>query len=136
MTNKRVDNPIALISWDERGFVRVECKAGVKIGKEEAEMFNQARSSISPLKKHLCFMDASQVSYISRGSRSLAAGKETDNITIAFAIFISSPIGRVLGNFFIQVDKPPYPTKLFTDEDQAIKWLLEFKSIPLEEGKG
>ncbi len=133
MNCKKVEIEKAFIYWDERGFVRVECKLGEKLGLEDAIAINKARRVVAPQKKHLCLFRAKQISYVSRGSRGLAAHKETEDITIAFALVFSSSIGRVLGNFFIQVDKPQYPTKLFTNEEEAVTWLMQFKSLP--EGK-
>lgn len=45
---------------------------------------------------------------------------------IVAALIIDSPIGRVLGNFFISISRPLRPTKIFTDEIKAIKWLKKF----------
>lgn len=39
------------------------------------------------------------------------------------AIIANSPITILLGNLFILIDKPPKPTKLFKDKEDAIKWL-------------
>jgi hypothetical protein len=39
------------------------------------------------------------------------------------AIIANSPIAILLGNLFILINKPPKPTKLFKDKEDAIKWL-------------
>jgi hypothetical protein len=31
---------------------------------------------------------------------------------------------RIIGNFFLRVNKPPMPTKLFTSPHEAMNWLL------------
>lgn len=41
----------------------------------------------------------------------------------ALAMLIDSQIGRILGNFFMTVNKPPFPLRLFTSEADAIIWL-------------
>ncbi len=41
----------------------------------------------------------------------------------ALAMLIDSQIGRILGNFFMTVNKPPFPLRLFTSEADAILWL-------------
>lgn len=55
----------------------------------------------------------------------LATEKGCEGI-IAAAVLIGSPIGSMIGNFFIRVSKPLRPTKLFTDEAAAKKWLAQF----------
>jgi hypothetical protein len=47
-----------------------------------------------------------------------AAGQLT-----AVAMLIDSQIGRILGNFFMTVNKPPFPLRLFTAEADALVWL-------------
>lgn len=44
--------------------------------------------------------------------------------TEKMALFVNSLAYRIMANFFIRFDKPPIPTKLFSDRDKAIDWLL------------
>lgn len=41
----------------------------------------------------------------------------------AIAILISNPLSRVFANFFIGLNKPLKPTRLFDDRKKAIEWL-------------
>ena len=41
----------------------------------------------------------------------------------AIAILISNPLSRVFANFFIGLNKPLKPTRLFDDRAKAIEWL-------------
>lgn len=43
----------------------------------------------------------------------------------AIAILVNSPLTRMLANFFIGINKPPKPTRLFDDRKKAIEWLVE-----------
>ncbi|MES2140931.1 MAG: hypothetical protein V4511_14585 [Bacteroidota bacterium] len=45
---------------------------------------------------------------------------------IAGAFLINSDLGRLIGNFFIQINKPLRPSKLFTDEIKAKEWLSKY----------
>ncbi|MCE9538424.1 MAG: STAS/SEC14 domain-containing protein [Bacteroidetes bacterium] len=49
----------------------------------------------------------------------------------AIAMLIRSPVSRVIGNFFIGMNRSAVPTKLFTVESEAILWLKRFV-IPLK----
>jgi hypothetical protein len=49
----------------------------------------------------------------------------------AIAFLIKSPSSRIIGNFFIGLNKPVVPTKLFTDKEAAIVWLAKFITTPL-----
>ena len=41
------------------------------------------------------------------------------------ALLGSSPVDRVLANFFLSLHVPPCPTRFFTSRDEAMAWLLE-----------
>ena len=46
-------------------------------------------------------------------------------VTEKLAVLVASPVSRMIGNMFLGLAKPPYPTRLFTDEGEAVAWLLE-----------
>jgi hypothetical protein len=41
----------------------------------------------------------------------------------ALAMRIDSQIAKIFGNFFMNVNRPPFPLQLFTSEADAIAWL-------------
>jgi hypothetical protein len=41
----------------------------------------------------------------------------------SIALLIQSPVSRIIGNFYISLNKPAVPTRLFTDESAALLWL-------------
>lgn len=44
----------------------------------------------------------------------------------ATAVLINSPVGSIIGNFYIRINKPLRPVKLFTNKLKAKKWLVQF----------
>lgn len=38
---------------------------------------------------------------------------------------VSSPVSRVLANFYFGISHPRLPIRLFTAEDEALEWLRE-----------
>lgn len=49
----------------------------------------------------------------------------------AIAMLIRSPVSRVIGNFFLGMNRSTVPTKLFTIESEAVLWLKRF-AVPLK----
>lgn len=49
----------------------------------------------------------------------------------AIAMLIRSPVSRVIGNFFLGMNRSAVPTKLFTVESEAVLWLKRF-AVPLK----
>jgi hypothetical protein len=60
-----------------------------------------------------------------RGAREVGAGPEVMAITSHMAVLVGNPMSRIIGNFFLRVTRPAYPTRLFTDEASARRWLRE-----------
>lgn len=57
--------------------------------------------------------------------RAFSASNDNNNYTIADALLISSQAHKLVTNFYIKFNKPVKPTKVFTDKNKAIEWLLE-----------
>jgi len=43
----------------------------------------------------------------------------------AVALVAGTPLSRMMANFFLTVNKPPFPTRLFDNEASALSWLQE-----------
>jgi len=93
---------------------------------EKARIALDAFKIISEGKKNPLLVDIRQQKSISREARLFYSGKEfTDQVT-SLAFVVESAISKVLANFFLGLNKPPYPTRLFTNEDEAIEWLKNY----------
>ncbi len=55
--------------------------------------------------------------------REYFASPDAAEIQSACALLIKSPLSRLIGNFFIGLNKTIFPTKLFTDKQEAMGWL-------------
>jgi hypothetical protein len=45
------------------------------------------------------------------------------------AFIVNSTFSKLIANFFLGLNKPPFPVKMFTNEADAIQWLRQF--LPL-----
>lgn len=71
-------------------------------------------------------VDISGVVKVDRDARIFfAESPENRAITQRVAMLINSPLSRMIGNFFLGLNKPKAPTKLFTKESEALAWLQE-----------
>ena len=61
-----------------------------------------------------------------RAVRAYYAGPELTATIRAVAVLIVSPVQRVIANFFLGLHKPPYPSRVFTSETEALAWLQRF----------
>lgn len=71
-------------------------------------------------------IDLSGVLSISSEGRQYIA-EEIPKIGVpATALLVKSRISRLIGSFFIGINKPVFPVRLFDDETRAIEWLQGF----------
>jgi hypothetical protein len=49
-----------------------------------------------------------------------------NDITKAMAIVTTSPVARMIANLFFGLKPPPYPSKMFSDEKEAVEWIRQF----------
>jgi hypothetical protein len=77
-------------------------------------------------KRRVKFVDLTKVTAIHREARLYFAGEETAKVQSAAGLLIGSPLTRAIGNFFMGLNKPLIPTRLFTSEAEAIAWLKGF----------
>jgi hypothetical protein len=45
----------------------------------------------------------------------------------ACALLVGSAVSKVLANFFMGLNKPKKPTRMFTSQDEAIHWLEGYR---------
>ncbi len=91
-----------------------------------AKKINISRLEIQKGKLQPMLSDIKFVRTVSKEARDFMASEEGCEGVLAAAILVDSPITRMIGNFFMSINKPLVPTKIFTDEAEAIKWLKPF----------
>jgi hypothetical protein len=55
------------------------------------------------------------------------AALEFPKFTKAIAMISKSALGKMLANLFFTLKTQPYPTKMFTDENEAKAWLKQYQ---------
>ncbi|MCX2739836.1 DUF7793 family protein [Pontibacter anaerobius] len=70
--------------------------------------------------------DITRIKQSTKEARDYLANEGNDFVS-ASAILISSPMVRMSANFFIQVNKPKNPTRMFTNQPSALEWLAQYK---------
>ena len=60
-------------------------------------------------------------------ARTYYSVSEYSKFRYADALVIESLATRLVTNFYLSIDKPPVPSKMFTAKEDAMTWLLEQK---------
>lgn len=93
---------------------------------EDARANTRAFDSLTQGRKRLLLVDM-QVAYSTGpGVREYYASAEAAEFVAALAMITPSATSRIIGNFFLSMNRPPYPCRMFKTSEEATRWLLGF----------
>lgn len=104
----------------------MHCGEDTHYRRSHIEELNNALERLVGKNRHPMLILVGKHSSISKDGREFAATEESTRFSLAEAYVIRNVAQRIVGNFYIRMDKPPVPTRLFTDPALAEKWLAKF----------
>lgn len=107
----------------EDGIARTKIKPGSEVLLQHAKENTAAVNSLYHGKKFPLLIDSRGIKSMTKDARNQFSTKNRETYATAFAIIIDSMLSRVIGNFFIGINKPAVPTRLFENERDAEIWL-------------
>jgi len=117
---------IARVFWedDAQDVVVIEFLSSDNHGLEDAKKVVNAHHELAAGKKTGVLADITRTTTgANRDAREYYVTEEASVMKKGMAMLVKSPLQRMLGNVFFRMNKPPYPTRLFTDRVEAIAWL-------------
>ena len=103
-------------------------KEQADIGISEIEENISVKTNIQEGKKMKTLVDVTKVWHYSDEARKIVSSERFKSITIAMAVVVgySLPI-KMVANFFMKINKPLTPTKLFSNREKAKEWSDNFE---------
>lgn len=126
MERNTIETSVATISKVESGIARIIYKAEARVTIAEARENVEAVAKVVGGVHSPVFIDVRPVSKIDRDSRQYFVGDEAGEVTSATALLVDSPMSRVIGNFFIGLNRAEWPVRMFSGESEAMVWLEGF----------
>lgn len=114
---------VATVQAEADGTVVLVFAEGCRLDAANTAPVVQAHIAAAAEQKRPTLADVRGMRSATREARELAAGPGVAAITSRMAVIVGNPLTRTLGNFFMVVTSPKYPTRLFTDEAPARAWL-------------
>lgn len=114
------DGEKASVDLTVDGYLHLRWRPGVDIQVEDARAAMAKVNELCQQAQHPMLVDMAAVSSVSREARgvwSIPCGASR------IALLGTSPVDRVLANFFLGVHVPPCPTRFFTSRRDALDWL-------------
>lgn len=71
-------------------------------------------------------VDIRNIRSVERKARAYYSSKEATKYLTAAALLIGNPVSRIIGNFYLGLNKTAFPFRLFTRQEEAIVWLKSY----------
>jgi len=94
----------------------------LKDAREDFNLYNDLCKS----EKRPVMVDIRNIKSVERKARVYYASKEASKYLSAAALIISNPVSRIIGNFYMGLNKTVFPFRLFTNQKNAHNWLKSF----------
>ena len=118
----------AKVQLFESKLVRIEVFSNQIIALNESQIINDAIGTLSNGNECLVLMVADEFAQFDRSAGDFSASEEGLRYTIADALVVKSLSQKILANFYLKFNKPAKATKIFTNELEAVKWLLSLNT--------
>jgi hypothetical protein len=114
-------------SFDPRGFIISRVAPLAEINLEHAKVNSAKVRELSGDQAYPILVDMRNIRSISKEARDHFAMRGRKPGVVAIAMLVSSPLSRIIGNFFLGLNQPVVPTRMFTERTSAEAWILEGK---------
>ncbi|CAN5762381.1 hypothetical protein BH11BAC7_BH11BAC7_19970 [soil metagenome] len=108
---------------DPRGFVHTRVHHGSEINLEHAKKNTTDVISVSGGSNYPILVDLREIKSISKEARDHFSMRGRKPHVTAIAMLVASPLSRIIGNFFLGLNRPTVSTRLFTSETEGISWM-------------
>lgn len=116
------------ITWmGEDGIARSVVKSNAEITLDDAIANSKAVNDLFKEKKFPLLVNSTKIKSMSREARRYLAITDRSTHITAFAVVADSFLSMIIVNFFFKFNKTGVPARMFTNEENALKWLEKYK---------
>ncbi|MBD3344724.1 MAG: PAS domain S-box protein [Chitinivibrionales bacterium] len=124
MKTKIYETSTSKIWLGNDGIIReIVTKPNVSMTLSEAQQEIAAILLASRGKPRPCIVDVRKSGWVTREAREYLSGSDAARGTSACALIVDSPLSRIIGNFFTTFNRPAFPVKLLSSEEEALGWI-------------
>jgi hypothetical protein len=126
MVQNELRTRTSLLRLDPGGFLRVTSLPDVHETLVDAQETVRLGGVLQAGRRMPALVDMRRLKSQDRDARQYYASAEVARQGNASALLVASQLTKVMANLFITLQKPTIPTRIFTDEVEAIAWLKDF----------
>jgi len=120
-----VGYPGAKIWLQDDGIVRIKYPDNFHITMDVMESIYQQHIQLTTEKRPI-LADCGSVASVDYDAQQFVSTDERAALTSALAVIVKSAFTRAMGEMFMMFHRPPYPTRMFQHEEDALEWLKTF----------
>jgi len=107
------------------GIVRIRYPQDFNLTLQVMQEVNQRHRQLTTDKRPV-LVYAESVASAEYEAQQFASTEQAIELTTCLAIIVKSFFTRAMAELFMKFHKPPYPTRMFNDEQDALVWLESF----------
>lgn len=123
MEKKTVEFRVGKVYLRDDGIMQVDAYPDSKVTLADAIEAIKAQAIVAEGQKRALMVNMNTIKSMERDARVYFGGDVAQKNVTCTALVISSSIGKVIANFMIGLNKASFPTRVFTSEADALKWL-------------
>jgi hypothetical protein len=126
MSLTETESVVFLNRMGQDGICRTVVRPGAEISLADALENTENIILLSGGVRVPLLVDLRRIKSISKEARDHFSMRGRMSRVNSIAMLIKSPVSKIIGNFYILFSQPTTPTKLFTEEEKAVAWLMQF----------
>lgn len=116
----------AIMTLDGEGIMVVDFRHCERVTLSIIEAAHARHLELCPDRKVPVLMRGDHVSSVEYAAQRFGSSPSVCRVFAAMALVVSSFLERHLARMFLMYHRPPYPTRVFDDEEVARNWLRGF----------
>ena len=122
IATEKIETSVADVFYDD-GIMHIYFKKDSIIELKHIEEIIEIRRDLQQGERTVTLVDTGKLWRVEKDARQRAASSDMVNQNISLAIIAKSLANRLIVNFYMKVDKPNIPTRMFNNYEEAKAWL-------------
>ena len=113
---------------DQHGILIQTYNENTELTLEDARADFQSYNDLCKECRLPVLIDMENVKSVEREAMAYYSSEDAINYITAAGLLITNPVNRIIGNFYMGLNKTAFPFRLFTEKEKAIQWLKKYIS--------
>ena len=123
MKGPSIETKKGKVTLIEPGIIHFSLKENIELSLEDAKETHMANLTLSGGKKFCVYMNVTRFFIPSKEAQKFITTKECTDYRIGAAFVVKNIGVKVFANLFVKFFKSRTPSRLFTSEEEAMKWM-------------